>query len=105
MSAPGTAFLAAKARAAVRLRGHHINGTQACVRWMLLLRCLLPGAPPRPLQAFLLTLLAPFPAPPGRAAGNHTRDTMSPLYRPVPQTLDVSTPAGVKDYYPNLAQV
>jgi hypothetical protein len=30
---------------------------------------------------------------------------MSPLYRPVPQSLNISTAAGVKDYFPNLAQV
>lgn len=38
-------------------------------------------------------------------AGNHTRDTMSPSYRPVPQSLDISSPAGVTDYFPNLAEV
>jgi hypothetical protein len=32
-------------------------------------------------------------------------DTMSPSFRPVPQDLDISTPAGVKAYFPNLAQV
>lgn len=37
--------------------------------------------------------------------GNHTRDTMSPSYRPVPASLDVSTPQGVAAYYPNLADV
>ncbi|KIY99345.1 hypothetical protein MNEG_8613 [Monoraphidium neglectum] len=36
---------------------------------------------------------------------DHLRDTMSPLYRPVPQSLNISTAAGVKDYFPNLAQV
>jgi hypothetical protein len=29
---------------------------------------------------------------------------MSPLYRPVPQSLNVSTAGGVADYFPNLAQ-
>ncbi|KAI8474186.1 MAG: hypothetical protein J3K34DRAFT_143627 [Monoraphidium minutum] len=36
---------------------------------------------------------------------DHTRETMSPLYRPVRQDLDISTAGGVADYFPNLAQV
>jgi len=30
---------------------------------------------------------------------------MSPSYRPVSQDLNISTVAGVKDYFPNLAEV
>uniref|UniRef100_A0A383VYB7 Uncharacterized protein n=1 Tax=Tetradesmus obliquus TaxID=3088 RepID=A0A383VYB7_TETOB len=36
---------------------------------------------------------------------DHGRPTMSPLYRPVSQDIDVSKIANVRDYYPNLAQV
>jgi len=33
------------------------------------------------------------------------RDSMSPLYRPVPQSLNISNPAAVAPYFPNLAKV
>ncbi|KAF6265402.1 hypothetical protein COO60DRAFT_1697717 [Scenedesmus sp. NREL 46B-D3] len=36
---------------------------------------------------------------------DHGRPSMSPLYRPVSQDLDISRIANVREYYPNLAQV
>eukprot|EP00882_Tetradesmus_deserticola_P005485 GHRQ01005775.1.p1 GENE.GHRQ01005775.1~~GHRQ01005775.1.p1 ORF type:complete len:297 (+),score=94.61 GHRQ01005775.1:448-1338(+) len=36
---------------------------------------------------------------------DHGRPSMSPLYRPVSQDIDISRLANVRDYYPNLAQV
>lgn len=36
---------------------------------------------------------------------DHQRPSFSPLYKPVPQSLNISTLEGVKDYFPNLAEV
>jgi hypothetical protein len=36
---------------------------------------------------------------------NHERTTFSPLYRPVPQNLDISTIAAAKPYFPKLAEI
>ena len=63
-------------------------------------------------DAHTLTHSAPRAVPPPlrnvthTPTGNHTRETMSPLFRPVPRDLDVSTAGGdVARYFPNLAEV
>lgn len=36
---------------------------------------------------------------------DHMRATMSPLYKPVPQAMNISQLANVKEYFPNLAKL
>lgn len=53
-------------------------------------------------QPLVTTASPPKTAPP---PGDHQRDTMSPLFRPVAPDLDITTPAGVDKFFPNLAEV